>query len=1543
MNTTTAPRERETAVAPLDTIGNEDAEAGANAFDAWLRGISDNQITLARLKSIAEFIPIVNNVISAADAVSDIIILAESETTQALDWVSLGINLIGIIPAPPTMAYARKSLRPSLHLVKQRIKADPKSPLGDALVGVIVGHLNATILGELENFVSQAQIKLPGHLADAGALGKQIMIAIADAVDDAMNGNLKPTPIEKSEEDSLFSQLAKNVTHAAVLVPLTTLNTLSKLIPFEIKQLAFRFTKKFRALAKEVEKSINKLGDPKVEQSIGYLLSMLYQAAKSKRRQINASIQQSGVGQARGVSGQRQLGASGNQPPPRQEPNPAKNKACHATCNRISFARGSEQITHTDFTLPGPFPVTWTRNYRSSLSALDTGPLGARWIGSFTTHFEVVEDALNFHAADGRSHRYPLPKIGKFHHDPIEEIILVRTGERTLSLARGHEVEEQYERSGNTFRLFAVRHRGGASITLHYEHAHNGVQVLSDLLTYQNDQLHQHIHTHLDPQGRIVTLWLMQHGEPLRQLAEYEYSAEGDLISAHDEHQRTWHYAYQHHLITRYTDRTGRGMNLEWLGEGPDAKAVHEWADDGSYEVRLEWAKNIRLTYVTNALGHETKHYYDILGYTYRIVYADGNEEWFFRDAAKNVVEHVHTDGSIDRYAYDERSNLLQHTRPDGSSIHHAYDDLDQRFKTRDAEGGLWRYDYDQRGNIIETIDPLENKTQYIYNSDNLPIVITGANGGEKKLVYSSDGQLASYTDCSGKTTHWKYDALGQLTKLIDAAGEETEYHYEAGYLSSLVYPDKTRDRFEYDAEGRLLTYVDALHRRTTWSYNEAGLIQQRLNPDASTLYYHWDKLGQLVRLRNENNSEASFKYDPVGRLIRETGFDKEAIDYLYDNSSDLPTRRLDGDRITHFEYDPMGRLVESSAGERGGKVWETETFAYDGNGRLLLAENQACKLQWFYDAAGNNTREHQHFNYMQQPKVAVFTHEYDALNLRIATTRPDGHRVSWLTYGSGHLLGLKFDDRELLNYQRDDLHREIGREQGNGLVQRQTWTPNGQLLEQTLAHHGATKRIAMRSYRYDEAGQLTHINDLNRGDLRYRYDPVGRLLEARLNYDKELFAFDPASNLLDPQAPPGPNPHSPRKIRDNILRSYCGTQYRYDERGNLLERIENGKAGHFTWDLYNRLRRYEDDRLIVDFAYDALGRRLYKNSRSKYRDRPQAGPIWNENARRQRDEELGCGFTWFTWEGDTLATECRDREERGGSTTHYVFEPETFVPVAQAVINSTLDLLPQPTYGDHYDIDRDPVWLHKPNPTLVGTFPWYQCDQLGTPMEMTDEDGNIAWSGTYKAWGFTDEKRSNNTELLKIDNAIRFQGQYFDVETGLHYNRYRYYGPEAGRFTAKDPIGFIGGLNTYSYGANPLSWVDPLGLAGNKANRRAGAILQNIDSKGGGHANSRHGAGTTLSQQEHRAITDIPPDCPCIKNPKPTDSTRFLSNIDQLDAIQRGNAQMNTNGSNSAILNMNRIIGEGYRAGGGSRQETATAVIVRRNNNILTAYPKLP
>lgn len=950
------------------------------------------------------------------------------------------------------------------------------------------------------------------------------------------------------------------------------------------------------SLGRMAGNKIAQIGNKATPGSLAAILDAL-KLALSKRKPVvmRANVNADGrVTQVRRVHPQNGTEAAPRQRPARADPNCRKAGVAGGTGCSISFALGSETISHTDFALPGVFPINWNRTYRSTLGAYDHSPFGARWITPFSSRFDLAGDTLVYHGIDGRSQHYPLPDVSKHHHDPIENQWVGRPEADKLVLARGHVMHEVYVRDGDQFRLELISHQGGARIALFYEHRHADRSVLSDLVTYQYETAHQHIHTQLDDHGRIVALWLMRDGQPERQVAGYEFDAQGDLCSARDEHGAQWTYQYAHHLITRYTDRTGRGMNLEWVGEGSDAKAIREWADDGSLDTRLNWDPDIRLTCVTDANGNQTRHFYDSLGYTYRIIHPNGDEEWLYRDRDKNVTQHVHPDGTADHYVYDNRGNLLQHTRPDYTTVHHAYDDLDQRFKTRDAEGGLWKYDHDQRGNIIETQDPLENKTLYTYNSDNLPIAITDANGGEKKLAYNPDGQLTSYTDCSGKTTQWKYNALGQLAKLINAAGEVTEYQYEAGQLVLLIHPDKTTERFERDAEGRLLSHTDALHRRTAWTYNEAGLIHQRHNANDTTLTYHWNKLGQLVRLRNENNSEASFKYDPVGRLLKETGFDKETTHYLYDNGSNLPTRRVDGDRTTHFEYDPMGRLIQRKAARRGGDKWEVETFAYDGNGNLLAANNEACRLQWFYDAAGNNTREHQWLDYLVKPQVAVFRHEYDALNQRIATTRPDGHRVSWLTYGSGHLLALKLDDQELISYERDDLHREIGRVQGNGLVQRQTWSPNGQLLEQTLARQGESRRIAARSYRYDEAGQLCHIDDLNRGDLHYRYDPVGRLLEASRNYEKETFAFDPASNLLDPEAPPNPNPHSPHKLMDNVLRSYCGTQYRYDERGNLQERIENGKTGKFTWDLYDRLRRYEDERLVVEFGYDALGRRVY-------------------------------------------------------------------------------------------------------------------------------------------------------------------------------------------------------------------------------------------------------------------------------------------------------------------------------------------------------------
>ena len=251
-------------------------------------------------------------------------------------------------------------------------------------------------------------------------------------------------------------------------------------------------------------------------------------------------------------------------------------------------------------------------------------------------------------------------------------------------------------------------------------------------------------------------------------------------------------------------------------------------------------------------------------------------------------------------------------------------------------------------------------------------------------------------------------------------------------------------------------------------------------------------------------------------------------------------------------------------------------------------------------------------------------------------------------------------------------------------------------------------------------------------------------------------------------------------------------------------------------WDLFDRLVRFEDSTLSVDYAYDPLGRRIHKYSNAHHKHRPEAGSHWNQNEQARKQRELGCGFTLFGWDGDTLAWESSPAQADGtaGKTVHYLYEPGTFVPVAQAMRHQPIRLLAQPNYEGAYDIDQDPLWTHTAQALPIDVLAWYQCDHLGTPQELTDPNGQIAWSAQYKAWGEVKEQRSEWAQREGLTNPIRFQGQYHDHETGLHYNRYRYYDPRIGRFISKNPISYAGGLNLYAYAPNPTGWVDPLGLA---------------------------------------------------------------------------------------------------------------------------------
>ncbi|ENC1345885.1 RHS repeat domain-containing protein, partial [Salmonella enterica subsp. enterica serovar Senftenberg] len=219
----------------------------------------------------------------------------------------------------------------------------------------------------------------------------------------------------------------------------------------------------------------------------------------------------------------------------------------------------------------------------------------------------------------------------------------------------------------------------------------------------------------------------------------------------------------------------------------------------------------------------------------------------------------------------------------------------------------------------------------------------------------------------------------------------------------------------------------------------------------------------------------------------------------------------------------------------------------------------------------------------------------------------------------------------------------------------------------------------------------------------------------------------------------------------------------RYDEYGRVVEKRGRNGTQHYRWDAEHRLtevavirgstvRRY-------GYVYDAPGRRVEKHELDA------EGKPYNR--------------TTFLWDGMRLAQECR----LGRSSSLYIYSDQ----------------------GSHEPLAR----VDRAAPGEADEVLYYHTDVNGAPEEMTDGGGNIVWEAGYQVWGnLTHEK-----ETRPVQQNLRFQGQYLDRETGLHYNLYRFYDPDIGKFISGDPIGLAGGINLYQYAPNPLSWLDPLGL----------------------------------------------------------------------------------------------------------------------------------
>ncbi|HDH7780886.1 TPA: RHS domain-containing protein, partial [Acinetobacter nosocomialis] len=169
--------------------------------------------------------------------------------------------------------------------------------------------------------------------------------------------------------------------------------------------------------------------------------------------------------------------------------------------------------------------------------------------------------------------------------------------------------------------------------------------------------------------------------------------------------------------------------------------------------------------------------------------------------------------------------------------------------------------------------------------------------------------------------------------------------------------------------------------------------------------------------------------------------------------------------------------------------------------------------------------------------------------------------------------------------------------------------------------------------------------------------------------------------------------------------------------------------------------------------------------------------------------------------------------------TKHYIYEPDSFTPLLQTGYKDFIQLIETPDYQEYqtkpYSIYKDPVWNSntRKKRTDVEQITFYHCDQVGTPQTMTNTRGECVWEIFQDTWGTALEIKVVNQDNPFEQNNLRFQGQYYDRETELHYNRYRYYEPYSARYITKDPIDLYAGLNHHAYVLNPTLWVDALGL----------------------------------------------------------------------------------------------------------------------------------
>ncbi len=769
--------------------------------------------------------------------------------------------------------------------------------------------------------------------------------------------------------------------------------------------------------------------------------------------------------------------------------------------------------------------------------------------------------------------------------------------------------------------------------------------------------------------------------------------------------------------------------------------------------------------------------------------------------------------------------------------------------ETADATGALgfsaagttntrtWTYTYNSNGQVLSVNGPrtdVSDITTYAYYSANDP-------NGNFRI-----GDLASVTNALGHVTQiTHYDAHGKPKRIVDPNGLVTQLDYwPRGWLKSRNVGGLIT-LFDYDGVGQLKKVTNPDGSFVSYTYDAAHRLTDITDTSGNTLHYTLDLMSNVTKEELKNSlgvviATKNRQFDALSRLQKElNAANAEVANFGYDANGNLKTvtQKVDGaaanDELSSYDYDPRNRLKKITDALAG-----VAEYGYSGLDQLTLVKDpRALTTTYAVDGLDNVTSQ-------ASPDTGTTINTFDAAG-NIKSMKDANNTTVTYTYDALNRLTQKAVGTTVINYTYDSVvSGNFGKGRLTGMVDATgttayTYDLFGRVTKKThTPASGLGSNARTVQYGYDAYGRLGSITYPSGRVVNYAYTN-GRVSAITVGATQTVinniayFGFHTPASWTQGSG----KTYSRTFDADGRIASYTNNTSQiavtYDLADNIKLLTDPATAANtksFTYDKLDRLTGYGSNGGATSqgFAYDAVGNRQSTLVNG-------ASTIYTSATTSNRLASVGANTYGYNAAGNQTSAASRTYAydvfgRMSSATVSGVATPYRYnglgqrlykggANLARFVYDEQGQLIGE--YNNTGTMLREIVWLQDipvavmtPSGTATNLF-YIDSDHLNTPRTITNQAKQKRWEWNSDPFGST-LANENPAALGVFTFNLRFPGQYFDKETGLHYNYFRDYNPQIGRYIQSDPIGLEGGLNTYGYvDSQPLFFADPTGLAG--------------------------------------------------------------------------------------------------------------------------------